>query len=230
MRKIVYLLMVLLLLCVGCKKNQVRLSGKFENASKRCLLLSKIEPDDVVFVDTILLLNGNFSHSITEEGIGIYLLKYDDTTFLSFIAQSGDRLVFSGDARSLKRTYNVQGNEESRLLLETDRKLSLFYDKTKEWAVIFLQHKYADDYEETTAYLDSLYDQEFELHREYLTQFITQHAGRLATLPAFYQKAGNIAFFDPQKDRALLQEIYTALSKTYPNSIYVEDLKERLED
>ena len=219
-----------MLLCVACKKNQVRLSGKFENASKRYLLLSKIEPDDVVFLDTISLLSGKFSHSITEAEIGIYLLKYDDTTFLSFIAQSGDQLVFSGDAQHLKRTYDIQGNEESRLLQETDRKLSLFYDKTKQWAIIFLQHKYKDDYEETIAYLDSLYDKEFELHKEYLTQFITQHAGKLATLPAFYQKAGNIAFFDPQKDRDLLQEIYTALSKTYPNSIYVEDLKEKLED
>jgi len=230
MWKVIYLWIVLLVVCVACKKNQVQLSGKFENTSKRCLLLSKIEPDDIVFVDTILLLNGNFSHSITEERIGIYLLKYNDTTFLSFIAQSGDCLVFSGDAQNLKRTYNIQGNEESRLLLETDRKLNLFYDKTKEWTVIFLQHKYKDDYEETMAYLDSLYNQEFERHKEYLTQFITQHAGRLATLPAFYQKAGNIAFFDSQKDRALLQEIYNALSKTYPNSIYVEDLKERLEE
>ena len=205
------------------------MSGKFENANKRYLLLSKIEPDDVVFLDTILLFNGKFSHTLTEEETGIYLLKYDDSTLLSFIAQNGDKLVFSGNAHDLNKTYDVQGNEETRLLLETRRKLDLFYDKTKQWAAVFLQHTYMDDREQTTLYLDSLYNQEFDAHKEYLTQFITQHNGKLVTLLAFYQKIGNNAFFNEQKDRDLFQEIYTALSQSYPNSIYVEDLKERLE-
>jgi len=222
-----FALFVLLLICAACKDNQIQISGKFENVDRCYLLLSKIEPDNVIFLDTLLLLNGTFLHTLTEENVGVYLLKYNDSVLLSFIAQNGDRLVFSGDARDLNKTYDVQGNEETRLLLETRRKLNLFYDKTKEWSAIFLQHTYAEDSETVTASLDSLYKQEFDAQREYLMQFIREHKGKLAALLAFYQKIGNIAFFDEQKDRALLQEIYTALALTYPNSIYVEDLKEK---
>jgi hypothetical protein len=223
MRKIVCLWIVLLLLCAACRQNQVRLSGKFENTAKRYLLLSRLEPDDVVFLDTILLLNGNFSHTLTEESVGFYGLKYDDTTFLFFIAQNGDKLFFTGDAQNLKATYDVQGSEETRLLLKTDRKLNLFYEKTKEWDAI----PYDDNYEHL---LDSLYSQEFNCHKEYLAQFIAQHKGKLVTLLVFYKRIRGNAFFDEQNDRDLLQEIYTALNQNYPNNVYVNDLKNRLED
>jgi len=225
-----YALFALFFVCTSCRQNQIHLSGKFKNADKRCLLLSKIEPNGVVLIDTILLLNGNFSHKITKEEIGIYLIKYDDNTLLSFIAQSGDRLVFTGDAKDFEKTYDAQGNEETRLLMETRYQLNQFKEKTKEWAAIFERHKYNVDYEKVTAHLDSLYNQEFNSHKEYLTQFIRKNKGKLATLPAFYQKIGFIAFFDKQKDHALLQEIYDGLVLTYPNSIYVEDLKEILEE
>jgi len=215
------------LCCISCKNNQIQLSGKFENGNKRYMLLSRIEPNDVVFLDTVLLFNGNFLHSITTEEIGIYLLKYNDSTLLSFIAQNGDKLLFSGNADNLNKTYNIQGNEETQLLLETRRKLNQFYDKTKEWTAIFLQHTYQDDYEQTSVYLDSLYFQEFDAHKEYLTQFIHKHKGKLVTLVAFYQKIGMNAFFNEQKDHALLQEIYDGLILTYPNSIYVADLKDK---
>jgi len=192
--------------------------------------LSKIaEANDVVFVDTILLLNGRFSHAITEDETGIYLLKYDDNTLLSFIAHNGDKLVFSGDAQDLNRTYDVQGNEETCLFLETWHKLNQFKDKTKEWAAIYKRHKYEDNFEKVTAHLDSLYNQEFNAHKEYLTQFIRENKGKLVILTAFHQKLGYIAFFDRQKDRDLLQEIYDGLSQTYPNSIYTTGLREELE-
>jgi hypothetical protein len=231
MQNIVRIFVILLLISVSCQRNRIYISGEFENADKRYLLLSKIaEADNVVFLDTLLLMSGRFSHSINDADIGIYLLKYDDNTILSFIAKNGDRLVFSGDGRNLNQTCEVQGNEETRLLMETRRKLNLFYDKTKEWSNIFLQHKYEDDFQTISLHLDSLYYQVFDAHKAYLTQFITEHKGKLATLLAFYQKIGNNAFFDPQKDRLLLQEIYNELALTYPNSIYVTDLKERLED
>jgi len=223
-----FFLVVLLFASVSCKRDQIRLSGTFENCDRRYLLLHRIEPNDVVFLDTIWLFNKHFSHTLNDEEIGIYLLKYNDSTLLSFIAQNGDRLLFSGDAQDLNKTYDVQGNEETQLLLETRRKLNQFYDKTKEWTALFLQHTYTDNYEKTSTYLDSLFSQEFDTHKEYLTQLIRQNKGKLATLLAFYQKIGNNAFFDEQKDHALLQEIYEGLASTYPNSMYVEDLKEKL--
>ena len=225
----IFQLIFLFLLFSACKTNKIQLAGKFENCDKHYMLLNKIEPDEVVFLDTVLLHDGTFHHSIKTEEIGIYLLKYNDSTLLSFIAQHGDKLVFSGDASDLNRTYNIQGNEETQLLLETRRKLDSFYDKTKSWTATFLQHKYKDDFMQTNAYLDSLYYQEFDAHKEYLTQFIYKNRGKLAALLAFYQKIGVNAFFDEQKDRALLQEIYNGLVLTYPNSIYVADLKEKLE-
>jgi hypothetical protein len=194
------------------------------------MLLHKIEPDDVVFLDTVLLLNGKFFHRFTTKETGIYLLKYNDSIFLSFIAQNGDNLLFSGDAADLNQTCDVQGNEETRLFLEAYRKLNQFKDKTKEWSEIYLRHKYEDDFIETCTRLENLYQQEFEVHKAYLVQFIAQHKGKLATLLVFHQKINGKAFFDAKKDSDLLQEIYNGLKQTYPNSTYTEDLKERLEE
>jgi len=220
---------IALLLCTSCENKGIILGGEFQNADRRHMVLYKIEPDNVVVLDTIFLQNGNFSYKLKEKAIGVYLLKYNDTTLLSFLAQGGERLVFSGDAQDLNKTYDVQGSEETRLLLETRRKLDQFYDKTKEWTTLFLQHTYTDDYEKTNAYLNSLYQEEFDAHIDYLTHFIRQNKGKLATMLAFYQKIGNNAFFDEEINNDLLREIYEGLQLTYPKSIYVEDLKEKLQ-
>jgi len=225
--RIVTSFLLIVLLC-GCKQNKTVISGAIEHSNSSYLLLMQIFPDEVVTVDTVLLLNGNFSHRIKSEQVGVYLLRFSDDVFLSFIANKGDKLVFSGDADNLLESYNIQGNEETKLLIENNRKLDQVYKETETLSKEFIKHTNNGNLD-SIRIIDSLYAVLFEQHRVYLTNFIRSNPDKLASLMAFYQTLGRNAFFSIKEDRNLLEEIYPALVKKYPNSVYANDLKEKLE-
>jgi len=224
---IIYFLLVIFLL--SCKRNTISISGEIEHCTTSYMLLMQVFPDEAIAVDTVLLLNGKFFHQIKSENIGVYLLKFSDDFFLSFIADKGDKLIFSGDANNMQQTYDIQGNEETRLLVETRRKLDDVYQRAKLLSNEFVRDTYHDNFD-SIKMIDSAYTVLFEQHKAYLSRFIRSHPDKLASLMAFYQTLGHNAFFSVKEDKELLKIIYSALSKKYPNSLYVNDLKEKLEE
>ncbi|MDR1878454.1 MAG: DUF4369 domain-containing protein [Bacteroidales bacterium] len=212
----------------ACRQDKVLISGVFENSDKPYFVLLQIAPDELIPVDTVLLLKGRFSCRIKTDQAGVYLMRFSDTSFISFIANKGDKLSFTGDVANLNRTYSVQGNEESELLLLNRRKLDELYDKTKILSKEFISHTGRSDFDSVKNRIDSIYQVNFELHKRYLTDCMLAHPNRLASLLAFYQKLGNNAFFTMKEDKDLLKTIYPALAKAYPDNLYIKDLEEKL--
>lgn len=206
------------------------ISGKFDHAKQPYFILSQILPEELLTIDTVLMIKGSFSYRIRTEQVGVYLMQFSDTTFISFIANRGDHLVFSGDMLHLSKTYHVSGNKETDLLIESRHKLDELYDQTELLSQMFLQHTYRDDYDSVKHVVDSLYAVSVALHKQYLTTFILAHPDKLASLLAFYQMLGNHAFFSMEEDNATLHAIFPALSKEYPESIYIQNLEEKLNE
>jgi len=220
---------ILVVFLWSCNQNKIIISGEIEHCDNSYLVLMQILPQKIVMIDTVLFLNGKFSHYIKSEEVGVYLLQFSDDVFLSFIANSGDKLIFSGDAANILKTYNIQGNEETELLIETRRKLDQIYQQTELLSKEFVRYTDNDDFDSIKK-IDSAYTALFDTHKAYLADFIRSHPDKLASLMAFYQALGRNAFFSVEEDRELLEVIYVALSKKYPNSIYVKDLAEKLEE
>ncbi len=218
----------LTVLLLSCKQNKIIISGVIENCNSPYVVLMQVFPDEAVVIDTVLLIKGKFSHRIESDQVGVYLLKLSDDSFMSFIANPEDKLVFSGDATDLTQTYTIQGNEETKLLIESRRKLDHLYQQTELLSKEFVRYTYSDNFDSIKTVLDSSYNILFNDYKNYLTHFILSNPNRLASLMAFYQTLGNNSFFSIKEDRELLDTMYPALLKEYPNSIYVNDLKEKL--
>lgn len=225
---IVLLVLLLLLSFAGCKQ-KTSISGQFNDCKQNYFVLYQIYPGELEMMDTVLLLNGRFHHTIRNPQIGAYLMEFSDTTFISFIADKGEKLVFSGDGNNLSKTYDVQGSEETRFLLHNNRKLDTLYMETKKLSNEFIKYAYENYSESAIAVLDSTYAVHFDAHKQYLTDFILSHPDKLASLFAFYQTLGNNPFFTLQNDSDLLEKIYPSLSQRYPDNVYVNDIKEKLE-
>ena len=225
-----FIVCVALFSFVGCDQNKTTISGTFDNCDKRYFVLLQMLPDDLVPIDTVLLLNGTFSYKIKNEQIGVYFMQFSDTTMLPFIADMGEKLVFSGDWNNLSKNYTAIGSEETKLLLENRRKLDTLYLKTEDLSRQFVLYTGYGNYDSVAVKrLDSIYDSNFAAHKQYLTESILSHPDKLASLFAFYQTLGTNSFFSMKEDAEILRKIYSALSEKYPNSIYVKDLHEKLE-
>ena len=217
-----------IILLLSCKQNKIIISGEIEHCNNSYLLLMQVLPDEVIPIDTVLVLNKKFFHRIKSEEVGVYLLKFSNDVHLSFIADKGDNLIFSGDAYNLLKTYTIQGNEETKLLMATRRKLDDIYRQTELLSKEFVRHTYNDNFD-SLKIIDSAYTALFEQHKAYLTDVIRSNPDKLASLMAFYQTLGRNAFFSIKDDKKLLEEIYPILSKKYPNTLYINDLKKKLE-
>ncbi|MDR1459545.1 MAG: DUF4369 domain-containing protein [Bacteroidales bacterium] len=227
-RNLLIIISGILFLSCSCSLNRSIISGRIENYDKTYFVLKKILPEEVVLVDTVLILNGSFSYRIKSKQTGIYLLEFSDTLFVSFIAAPGDNLILSADANNIRQTYDIQGNEETKLLLENQRRLESLYQQTKFLSDKFIRSTYKNNFDSVKIVLDSIYVVNFNAHKDYLTDFILSHPNKLASLMAFYQLLGNNAFFSLKEDRVLLDSIYPVLSATYPDNVYIDDLKEKL--
>ena len=227
---ITFVLLFCLFTFTGCKQSKTTISGTFDNCDKRYFVLMQMLPGELATVDTVLLLNGTFNYRIKTEQIGVYVMQLSDTTFLSFIVEVGERLVFSGDGNNLANTYMVTGSEEATALLENRRKLDTLYMNIAVLSEEFARYSREDSYDSVAINrIDSIYADNVSIHKQYLTEFILTHPDKLASLFAFYQALGHHSFFSMEEDVAILQKIYPTLSAKYPNSVYIKDLQEKLE-
>ena len=210
----------------GCQPSGVRLSGHFDHGGKM-LFLDEITPESVVTVDTILMVNGSFSHRFTPEHTGIYRLRANDTSLVSFVAGGNDQLAFSGDARDLGRSYRVTGNTSSQMLWESNRRVREMYRLTDSLSRIFLHAKQTDSLWAVSPALDSCYYTHFMACKSALAALIENHPDELAALPVFHQRIGVNRFFSEQNDSLLYNLMKEKLVAAHPDNPHIKALQEK---
>lgn len=222
------LLPLILLLC-GCHRNDFRLTGHLENCGTEVLYLDELLPDGIVCRDTLLVVQGSFSHHFPQKETSIFRLRVSDTNFISFIGGGEDQLNFTGDARNLKQSYRVEGNASSQLLWEANRRVDAMYRLTDSLSRIFKRAHQHDSLAILGPALDSCYLTHFLSCRAFLEQLIENNLDDMAVLPVFYQRVGTRAFFSETTDSLLLRRIQRHLNQTYPGNTHITCLNERLE-
>jgi hypothetical protein len=215
---------------VGCQTDKTRLSGYFADLNADYLIINQLLPEGIRTSDTMALAGGRFMHTLRGEGVKIYLIPINDTLLLPFIAQPGDRLRLTAQGPDFDRTYRVEGNEESRLLLELRQTLTRFDDTLKPLSQFLRRHQNADSLLRLSDSLHAVYETHFQRHRAYLTDFINTNPDKLASLTAFYQTLGRRAFFDPVEDIQLMEKLFENLRRAYPESEYVQQLEISIAD
>ncbi len=221
---------IAMLCCLCACSKKAAIKGEITGMETKYAVLYKVLPQEKVIEDTVLFVKGKCSFTIPQESIGVYILQFEDTSFVSFIIQKGDRVTFSANKCNINRTLQMEGNEETMLHWQCRKELFVFEDKVKNLSRQFItRHQYADaDVYDLNQVMLQKYDSLYETHRSYLEHFIRNNPDKLAALLAFYQGLGRRKFFNSQTDRDLLELIYQHLQPVYPQSEYILDLKERL--
>ena len=226
MKKILFLLLPAVLVS-ACKREKGSLSGHFENAPS-AVFLDEILPDEIRTADTLLLVNGSFTYRFNRREEGLFRLRFSDTSLLSFVAGSDDRLEVEGDARDLPHTYRIRGNVSSEMLWEANRRVNGMYALTDSLSRIFKAAQAADSLEAVVGQLDSCYHTHFLSCRACLASLIENHPGELAVLPVFYQHIGTRPFFSETTDSVLFRDMVKKLTEAHPENPHVKALQERL--
>ncbi|MBO4403535.1 MAG: DUF4369 domain-containing protein, partial [Bacteroidales bacterium] len=124
---------LILLSCIGlaaCERQQLTVSGHLEDCNENYLFLDEITPDGINILDTILIMGGDFKYPIKKKEESLYRLRLNDTNFISFMGKRGDKVEISGNAQDLAHTYQISGNEASKVLREVSQRVDIMYQIT----------------------------------------------------------------------------------------------------
>lgn len=232
------ILIASVVLCMwGCRQNDgFRLEGSLTNGAGKTIYIEELSPDGPVFLDSIRLDdNGHFTYQHKLSYQTFYNLHSSPVDYVVLLPRAGERIEVTGDFQSLQWTYRVSGSEESTLLWQLQdycnygiSVLSEIVDKDRDNRTrLGADSKaYRDAKEET----DSIFRETAAEQGEYITRFIQEHRGSLATLIALYKQFNQHDLLSPQANFDYYELVLEGLEESLPDNPHTIQFKNHVEN
>jgi peroxiredoxin len=213
------------------KKNEVALQGSLENASDQFLTLEELTTTELIPVDTLWVdADGQVDYRRTIEEAGFFILRMDEKNFVTLLLEPGEKLTFSGDAKRLRKSFEVSGSPGSELISGMSQRQWGDYHKVDSLNKVYREYRYDSDFQEKRVELVQAYNDLFEQHQGYIMAFIEENPHSLASILALYQNFGNKLVLREHEHFEYFDNLSQSLSEVYPENKHVIDLKRRVSE
>jgi peroxiredoxin len=237
MRRIALLLalpaaMCLLAACGGQARHpdEVVIAGELKNSRGEKVFLKKICRDSIANMDSAVINDkGGFRFRTAIEDAGFYIVGTAMDNFVTLVLEKGEDITFHGDARQLAHDYYVEGSPGSALMWELNRHTRMNYRRTDSLFRLREQLQFHARYDSVKVAVDSCLQEIREDQRRFVTTFISDNPGSLASLFALHQVFGKQKVIHEKEHFDLYELLGRELSEKYPGSEYVEELLARIE-
>lgn len=235
MRKVLFSLLCVSILFFSCKNNNdIRIRGMIDGANGRMVHLSVLGTDGLTMLDSAIVKNGRFEFHVRKkqkdeffpsEERAFFNLSFSEDNSMTTLAGFGEgvELILTNPDR-IVRGYKATGAADAVLMSQLDSSLSVFACRTDTLLYIY---RICQDNDSIRVDIESQYNELVEEHHQYLRAFIRQHPQSLSSVIAFYRVYNHHRFLDEQADAEIFQLLVDSLSAKYPQSQYVEYLKNR---
>jgi len=173
--------------------------------------------------------DGSFSFSINAEAPAFYLLKTDETNFLTMLLEPGQKIEVTADFNSLNYPVSLSGSEGTMLMTEYNKRLRETIDKLSGLRDIYLKSVGTPELPVVMDQLDSISRTYLEEINSYTKKYIDENLKSLASLPALYQQVAPGEYvLNPQKDLDYFVRVDSSLYSLYPDYEPVKTLHEQV--
>lgn len=213
------------LVFVGCTNSKrYSISGKITGAEGKMLCFNRLNLSGVERLDSVLLSSsGKFEFSgekLTEPTFFTLTVGNKNLTLLN---DSNINMSVSGSFNQLEDNYQITNSSESVYIKQLNTKLK---NTLVEIEVLKEKYRKASSESERVGVLNEI-NYKLDKHKEFVSEFITNHPRSFASYYAIYQKIDNETFifnvFD-KKDQRSYAAIATSLNVYYPNNERVAGL------
>lgn len=234
-RNLIFLLF-LVLFFPSCETSQPQnepgyfaLSGTLRQADNVDLYFQELTTNELIPVDVIQTdSSGVFFYKNHIEDAAFFLLRVDDTNYLTLLIEPGEDIRIYGDARNLLLDHRVKGSKGSELLSQLNKKLAENYHTVDSIVENMIE---AHDGLVNVALrnqLETVYSQVFDDYQRFVKRFISKNPKSLASIIALYQHFGNQLLLDEQEHFEYFESLSRSLSEAYPTNKHVMDLNRRV--
>jgi peroxiredoxin len=233
MKGYILLLIIALVTFLGCKNNNIEVKGKLTNSIKgEYIYLDELRSSKLVTVDSVALSeDGTFSLKRKVEFPSFYLLKTDETNFLTMLLEPGQKIELKADIDSLNFPSSISGSRGTGLMTEYNRKLQAAIVRLKGLREEYVRNLGSPQLSAIMDRLDSIGQTCLNDINSYTKKYIDENLTSLVSLAALYQQvAPGEYILDPQKDLKYYIRVDSALSLLYPDYEPVKTLHEQVQN
>lgn len=227
------MLVIALMTLSGCKSNNIDINGKLTNSNTgEYIFLDELRSDNLVTIDSAEVTeDGSFSFSIKVKSPSFYLLKTDESNFLTMLLEPGQEVEVTAHSDSLNFPVSVSGSKGTELMAEYNRQLQSTINKLSGLREIYLRSEGTPEQPVVMEQLDSIAGTYIDEINSYTKKYIDNNLTSLVSLTALYQQvAPGEYILNPQKDLKYFIRVDSALYKLYPDYEPVKTLHEQVKN
>ena len=233
MNRYILLLINASLTLTGCKNNNIEIKGKLTNSIKvEYVYLDVLRSDVLETVDSVSISeDGTFLLRRKVDYPSFYLLKTDDTNFLTMLLEPGQRLELEADIDSLNFPSFLSGSKGTELMMEYNKKLQATITQLTGLREVYIKSLGSPQLAAVMEQLDSTAQMYLDDINSYTKNYIDENITSLVSLVALYQQiAPGEYILHPDKDLEYYIRVDSSLSLRYPDYEPVKILHEQVQN
>lgn len=230
-KKILLSVLAIVTLFSCSRKDQMKISGDIQNASKQKVYLEQLNVDQSVVVDsTETNRKGQFSFKREVTTPTFYNVRIGKNAFVTLLGEPGMHIQLKGNLEDLNNNYWVDGSEGSLWL----KMLNYQLNRTRQ-TMDSLRNAYnalpeGKAYDSIRVHLETEWDTITGRQIKFSKDFILKHAVSPASYYALYQKFDNDNFIlTPETNLHSYKIVASALKAMFPESQYTKAILKHLD-
>jgi peroxiredoxin len=230
-KKVSFFLLTAMIIA-GCKSNNIEINGKLSDPSTgEFLFLDELKSTELITVDSAIISNdGSFSFSRRIKSPAFYLLKTDDTNFLTMLLEPDQKIFIKAYQDSLNYPLTITGSRGTELMNDYNKRLLKTINQLKKLYDVYIENLGAAQLTIVMDRLDSLAQIRLEELNTFTKEYIDKNLNSLVSLVALYQQvAPGEYILHPEKDIEYFIKVDSSLSLLYPDYEPVVSLHEQVQ-
>jgi len=197
-------------------ENHIEIIGSLKGGAGKTVALEEMGAREFIPIDTITCDDsGAFSISFISDNVAFYVLRHDQTGYVTLLLKPGETIDFSGIFGKTD-PYQVSGSEGSELLQALSARHKQALNALGEITRKNMELVSSPEYSRMKPVLDRQFDSITAGFQEYSLEFIHRNAGSLAILVALYNLYGQgLPVFQPASDLHVYRFVDSALISRY---------------
>ena len=224
------------LIATGCTKNSFSIEGTMANGAGRKLYLEEITPEGTLFIDSVQIdSRGHYEITYEMPYPSLYNLHASANNYVVLAPEYGEKIHVDGDYEKFSQSYRVSGSPESTLLWQLQQYindgamvLNALVDTTEYYAQQYFEGNVSEaTVLEKKEMTDSLFLIEYHAQQDYVTDFLDQNKGSLATLIALYTHFNNRPLINPRREESAdyYDAVLEGLEERHPDNPHTQHFK-----
>ena len=226
MKKLFFILPLLIFLTSCDKGGKVTIKGEIENGGGKMVYLDRLDVEGPVVLDSTRIKNsGSFSFTVKPSLPSFYRIRISDNNFITLLAEPNEAINFSAEASNLPGTYIVEGSEGSSLLKELDERLTNTKKQMEPLIREIIELEEGPDFSREEARINEEVNEIIKAQRYFSVAFILENIESLAAITALYQQLDDDYYVMNQtRDIQYMKIVAQSLTEKYPESPHVKAL------